>query len=85
MTMDVAPVLKWNAARKWTARRTARREKTLVSDGAAEEAKQAKGLTEITPGWGNIADVVGPYQLVDEDDQIAEENPADVEYSPSIA
>jgi len=52
---------------------------------SSEEAKQATELTDITPDWGNIADVVGPYQLIDEDEQIAEESPTDVEYSPSIA
>ena len=44
-----------------------------------------KTLTDITPNWSNIAGVVRPYQLVDEGDQVAEENPTNVEYSASVA
>ena len=49
------------------------------------ESKRKKTLTDITPNWSNIACVVGPYQLVDEGDQVAKENPTNVEYSTSVA
>ena len=44
-----------------------------------------KTLTDITPNWSKIEGVVGPYQLVDEGDQVAKENPTNVEYSASVA
>ena len=61
---------------------------TLVSERADNESMKAsekKTLTDITPNWSNIAGVVVPYQLVDEGDQVAEENPTNVEYSASVA
>lgn len=61
--------------------------RTLVSDRerASERASKQARLTDGTPSWSKIADVVMPYNPVDEDDQVAEENPTNVEDSASIA
>ena len=46
--------------------------------------KEDQRLTDITPHWSNIADVVVPYDPVDEDEQVGGENPADVEDSDCV-
>ena len=55
----------------------------LTSKQAKKRKK--KRLTDITPSWSNIADMVVPYQLVDEDEQVEGKSPANVEYSACIA
>lgn len=54
-----------------------------TSEQVSKQAK--KRLTDITPNWSNIAGVVGPYQLVDKDDQVGEETPTNKEYSACVA
>jgi len=57
---------------------------------ASERASESKdedssGLTDIAPERGKIADVVVPYEPVDEDDRVADENPGDEEDGAGVA
>ena len=65
-----------------TCQRKSERANKRTSMKASEKKKT---LTDITPNWSNIAGVVGPYQLVDEGDQVAKENPTNEEYIASVA
>ena len=82
MTIVEAPMPKLSAFQNWPAGGCGA-VRTLVSEQANEQAKNR--LTDITPNWSNIADVVVPYQLVDEEDQVGGERPANKEYSASVA
>jgi len=46
--------------------------------------KEDRRLTDIAPDWSNIADVVVPYDPIDEDEQVCGENPASVEDSACV-
>jgi hypothetical protein len=79
MTTEAAPIATEKPICSFVASGVEAQQQQQQRFGSSASGVEVEGLTDVAPDGGNVAGVVVPYELVDEDERVAERGPGDVE------